>query len=928
VTASRFYKTDLQMQTPVDRFHWKGPERILPGSTSEHRKEVAESYIRGCYEAGLEIIAITEHNLAPSDSPSLIPELEAAIELLRKEYNYRIILFPGFEVAVTIGSGVHALCIFEPGTPVNTLSEKLAVLGLSEGNRFKDKQAQPVPPAAGLTQDKFIQTIQNDPAHPGLIILAHADSNSGVLDSKTITKSWSQGVIRDERFLCIELPRPRAHYEAGNSSLLKSILLNEDPNYKRRHPIAAICSSDNKRIEKNGDEKNYIGARHTWMRLGAPTIEGLRQVFLDHESRIRFGEENPNEGYNHPTIKSMEIKDAKFVGDQTLTFSPNLNVIIGGSGTGKSTIVNYLRMNLDQAQDVNGQDVKDNYSRSLDTVSPHTIVTTCARLQLTELTSHSVGQEAGTVSSPHAHLNGMNINQVFPVRFYGQREIYNIAQSHAATIELVDDLRRAEIDSLARQEETERAVYAAHNQTASQVPPLRAQIATVSAEKVRLESIRDLVEKAAAPFKKWAVADSRLGSLDKTLAAVAGIILDSPPVPGQLARLSANSSDDTDLSVITDNLSSAVDKYQSALAAAGRQLLDDVEVIKKRDQYVSVQKAAIRAQGEMESAKSDLEDKGIEYESSLRAQESLGSLDEELEGLQERLAGAEEAEVERTNSLARLMTIWEKQHETREVAVEQLGDAVPKTAKNTPFIAVEVLKHGDSEAFQRIVASLLRDRRKVSDEQWNTFVSAVHAAADGDSPSKVFADWLDAFDEDESPQGAEAIEPKLRKKLAEMIGPADRHTIRAARVPDRATVALYRQDGSLAGTLEGGLSVGQKCTAILAILLALDDVPAVIDQPEDEIDNEFTFREMVPLLRKVKERRQLIIVTHDPNIPVNADAEMIYSLAAVDGRGVTKMVRGKEAVGSIDHIHVREAVEEIMEGSEKAFRRRFVKYGF
>jgi hypothetical protein len=112
------------------------------------------------------------------------------------------------------------------------------------------------------------------------------------------------------------------------------------------------------------------------------------------------------------------------------------------------------------------------------------------------------------------------------------------------------------------------------------------------------------------------------------------------------------------------------------------------------------------------------------------------------------------------------------------------------------------------------------------------------------------------------------------------------------------------------------------------MLLANDDAPAVIDQPEDEIDNEFTYRELVPLLRRVKEQRQLILSTHDPNLPVNGDAELIYALEARDGRGVTKEVDGAEAVGALDMSAVRVAVEEIMEGSEEAFRRRSERYGF
>jgi hypothetical protein len=114
----------------------------------------------------------------------------------------------------------------------------------------------------------------------------------------------------------------------------------------------------------------------------------------------------------------------------------------------------------------------------------------------------------------------------------------------------------------------------------------------------------------------------------------------------------------------------------------------------------------------------------------------------------------------------------------------------------------------------------------------------------------------------------------------------------------------------------------------LTLLLAHDDAPAVIDQPEDEVDNEFTYRHLVPLLRRVKEERQLLISTHDPNLPVNGDAELIYALEARDGRGRVKELRGTPAAGALDRTAVREAVEDIMEGSEEAFRRRYEKYGF
>ena len=143
------------------------------------------------------------------------------------------------------------------------------------------------------------------------------------------------------------------------------------------------------------------------------------------------------------------------------------------------------------------------------------------------------------------------------------------------------------------------------------------------------------------------------------------------------------------------------------------------------------------------------------------------------------------------------------------------------------------------------------------------------------------------------------------------------------RIPDSADLTLLRSDGSEAGSFQKrGLSTGQKNTAILSLLLARGQGPVLIDQPEDELDSEFLFRELVPMLRKAKMQRQLITVTHNANIPVNADAELVYALKAVGGRGVCR------TQGGLDKPEVTRAVLDIMEGSEEAFRRRKEKYHF
>lgn len=135
-----------------------------------------------------------------------------------------------------------------------------------------------------------------------------------------------------------------------------------------------------------------------------------------------------------------------------------------------------------------------------------------------------------------------------------------------------------------------------------------------------------------------------------------------------------------------------------------------------------------------------------------------------------------------------------------------------------------------------------------------------------------------------------------------------------------------RPDGVSAGKMSGAggrlLSEGQRNTALLNLMLVQGNGPIVIDQPEDELDASYIFSDLVPLIRSVKSRRQLIIATHNANLPVNADAELIYAIEASEGRG--RLL----AEGGLDRGPVTLAVLNIMEGSEQAFKQRSEKYHF
>jgi len=118
------------------------------------------------------------------------------------------------------------------------------------------------------------------------------------------------------------------------------------------------------------------------------------------------------------------------------------------------------------------------------------------------------------------------------------------------------------------------------------------------------------------------------------------------------------------------------------------------------------------------------------------------------------------------------------------------------------------------------------------------------------------------------------------------------------------------------------LSFGQRASILLGVLLFSDDVrPLVIDQPEDHLDSAFIYDAVVQTLRRVKERRQVIVATHNANIAVLGDAELIVPLRSWAGKGsVTDR-------GSVDTRATRIRACTILEGGEDAYRRRGEMYG-
>ena len=165
-------------------------------------------------------------------------------------------------------------------------------------------------------------------------------------------------------------------------------------------------------------------------------------------------------------------------------------------------------------------------------------------------------------------------------------------------------------------------------------------------------------------------------------------------------------------------------------------------------------------------------------------------------------------------------------------------------------------------------------------------------------------------------QRASYDEERAKKVVDALRSSGTSYAIETVALDDRACIELldgdkYKESSSL--------STGQRCTTILPILLVQSERPLLVDQPEDNLDNAFVYDTIVKALRSVKGGRQIIFVTHNPNIPVLGQAERVFVFGSNGQHSTLRQV------GNVDEC--KDQIERILEGGREAFLERKARYG-
>lgn len=884
--GAEYLRADLQVHTPIDPAFEPGPE---PHETAT-RQDLAEQYLRNAMERGIELVGITEHN-----DVSWIEELRAAAKKLSLH------LLPGFEVESA--EGVHILCLFDPETPLSHLEDTLVQLGLTAAKRKTNRLER-------RTKQHFagvLKLIQSECG--GICIAAHIESDKGLLAA--LRQGARVDAWKTPGLLAAQISKPPGQITSGNGRILR----DEEPIYRRSRLPAYVLTSDCRSMDA-------IGTISTWIKMDAIGVSGLRQAFLDPESRIAY--EDPSERRRGARLLAVSW-EGDFLDGVQFRLNPELNCLIGGKGTGKSSVIETIRYALDvgyQITDVAqaAKTLREHAFRSGSKISVVVETDVPKQRYVIERTAPHAPVVRDMTGSARPELD---VRTLLNPKIYGQKEIFGIAQDPQARLEMIDGFASSELRGV---EDREKELLARCEENGTVIARTLRRLDDAESKLAELPSLEEWRERFRQAGFEQLLAERRqldregrlldsaavsLGELRKQGEALLGEARDTVAGAGETPGSEQDEEDrfpNSDLieraqSIVTsasESLSSGIESQLSELANAQAGLVGvHREWAKRREARASDFDKALR---DLQAKVPDVDpERYLEVE---RRIEQLTPLRSAMGELRSRL---ENARKERAALLVDLADVRGEKLRTRRRAAERLNDALAGNVR------IEVEHQGIRQPFvERLAGYKTKARadalRHLVDQE--TFSPAAFAAAVRNKSLE---------DDFGMPSGQAS---NLERALDEEI----LLDLEVDELADRVILELDVAVGETGHDYRdlGRLSPGQKSTAILLLVMQESKDPLLVDQPEDDLDNRFIYDDVVKRLKGAKPERQFVIATHNANIPVLGDAEQIVTLDAEErGGSVTSFVR---AQGSIDAKKVREAAEHILEGGHEAFALRQAKY--
>lgn len=879
--------------------------------------------MRAARDAELDVVAVTDHNTA-----AWVEEVTHAAA------GAGLTVIPGVEL--TVSDGTHLLALFAPGTTTDRISAFLGACGHHEPGRDTPATCS------------YVEALTKA-ADEAVFLAPHITSAKGIFRQLGFGQPLMK-ILRSRHLDGVEVNDDFAGLGGEDEEKLLRALRGELADYRRpRGPLPILVSSDAHELEA-------IGRRFTWIKMTRPTVEGLRLALQDGQplsvrNEMDGGTEDPNR-HASCVIEGIEVEDLRYMGRGKpfeARFNPWLNTIVGGRGTGKSTLVECLRLCLrrrDELPDDLEEDLAHFYStyesrddRGLLTPDSEIRVVYRKDDQRFRLRWRQDGEgesiEREIASGDWQPEHGV-VQERFPVRLYSQKQVFELARDPAALLHIVDEAQEVAYGDW--KAEWDRKV--------SRYLSLRARIRELRNRLDREASLRgehaDLVHKLEIfeegghaevlrryqhrrrelrEVERWFGELETLGS--RLREATEELAVDAPDTASWREEKGREQ-----VAGLIDAVSGDLQGCQEQILAVAGEIDERVERAKKDFEESAWRAAARQATVEYESLKERLTEGGVEDPA------EYGRLVQRRQGVEEELASLRD--------LRREVSGLEEEAEQLRV---DLGDHRREITERRQRFLETVLPEGEGLVEARIVA--YGDRGSVETELRELLEKRDHYEKDIGSPGsgegilgRLYPDRDDTGSEEGDGTWSRGFEERLETAKAQLVGiheggrgdalrdrrladhlrslPPERIDRLRIWFPSDALEIRYSPTGDGRGFRSiDQASPGQKTAALLTFLLSYGDEPIVLDQPEDDLDNHLIYDLLVKRIRDMKVERQVIVVTHNPNIVVHGDAELVISLD--QRKGCTQAI----ATGGLQESRVRSEVCRVMEGGEEALRRRY-----
>ena len=878
-SGSEWRRWDLHLHTPSS-YDYK--------DKSITNKIIVEKLI----ENNIEAAAITDHHHIDFERIKELNTLGAGA----------IHFFRGIETTTNLGGSeiVHIIAIFPDDITEDKINREFLTPLYLDDKAYKDKGEKECQETY-VEYRKFVDYAKNCNA----LISIHAGHKSNSIENIcnyfSSKQKQKQDMLKEIDIL-----------ETGKQKDLDDYSKIVFPDINKKLPI--IVGSD------NHDIKNYV-VPNTWIKADI-TFEGLKQIKYEPELRVKIQDFNPSLSKTNTCLEKIIIKKTKMFKEKEIVFNKGLVSIIGEKGSGKTALLDIISL----AYGLNNKVNSSFLLRAYDNLKTANIIS--KNYNMEELTSVDINYS----------LQIPNIEYISPV------SLAKYCEDVKETQMFIDDIiLDEEIKNINEELQDCRVTINTH------IEILKSLAYSLSQENYETEKhanlLKNIEKQEKLRPKTHKVKDEvlkRYEDMTKQLSKFSSELAITINQHNQYVKLENTLSEEIDNNVrdLKNRLKNYYDyiDFDSLSFDIKYELPSEfIQNLSRNSQQLNNQK--IELQQKCEVLKCDLEQIEKQIYTSQEALKIYNEWKAELDKLKKEKTDSEKIleriKQEKEQYALTLTSIQQEylktirlkkrlldKYKNLQTQLEQTIGNVGKT-KIKLIASILIEEEQISNDFAEVINLKGVNEDEIKNNIHKTFAKQLNKLMNTDNTELKEEDVFDLTNIFIDNENKSMIVKKDLSKQTSYKGMHNKYSLLKLALNDNYININYTIQFN--GMEISQLSTGQKGIVLLKLLLRLSNktCPLLIDQPEDNLDNKSVFDELVQEFKNIKQKRQLIIATHNPNLVVNTDSEqvIIASYNHKENDGYISYISG-----SLENLDIKDRVCNILEGGIEAFNKRRLKY--